>query len=106
MSDELGVLILRRYAFGDTADALSYGTKRVLADCGHDAWIAPTGAALVAERGVLTVCTDCAPTGPVEIVLPPGVREELAARVGVAEADQLIAEVVDVAKRDGLPRRR
>lgn len=96
------VLILRRYSFGDSTDALSYGTTRVLADCGHDAWIAPTSAALVAERGVLTVCTDCAPAGPVRVETPPGVREELARRIGVAAADQRIAEVKERAARDGL----
>lgn len=98
-----GVLIVRRYQFGDSAAALAYGSTRMLADCGHDAWVAPTGVALVEEQGVLTVCIDCAPAGPLEIHVPPGVREELAAHVGVTEADQVIAELKDRALREGLP---
>lgn len=90
------VMILRRYAFGETAAAYAYGSVRILADCGHEAWIAPSGVVFLSRHPkILTVCTECMPTGEMDVAVAPGTREELAARFGVARADQLIAEVTE-----------
>ncbi len=69
------------------------GARTITADCGHEAWIAPTGIRLLVDTpSTKTCCLRCTPdTPPTEMRVPPGARDELTRRDGVAHADQIMA---------------
>lgn len=76
---------------------LGPGSRKIIADCGHEVWIAATGIRLLADSPqVKSCCLRCTPdTPPAEVYAPPGAREEMNERIGVAETDQLFAAMAD-----------
>ena len=98
-SDEPRVLVLRRYKPGSTVGVVR-GSTRTTADCGHECWIAPTGAVFIAaNESLLTICFDCVPEGELDVRAVPGSRDELAKHVGTAAADQVLAAARELGKQ-------
>lgn len=100
--NEPKMIVLRPYAFGETADAMVFGAARVGADCGHESWIDPNSKALVARLKLVTVCANCMPDGPVDVRVFPGMDDALAAVIGTSMSDQMIAAAKDVGRRGDL----
>ena len=72
------------------------------ADCGHRAWIAPTGMTTVLSPFIQTrtVCIRCVPVEELrkardrgDLRAIPGAKEELAAELGTDVADQLYRDM-------------
>jgi hypothetical protein len=70
------------------------GSVTITADCGHQAWISPSGLAFKLGGGVRAVCEDCVPLETdMTVELMPGQRKELAFLIGEREADEVIRKV-------------
>lgn len=93
------VIVLRPYAFGDTQDAVVYGATRIAADCGHEAWIAPSSRDLVREQGLLMICTGCMPGGPVDVRTTSRMHDELAAHMGDALSEVMLSTAREMGRQ-------
>lgn len=70
------------------------GAVLITADCGHRAWISPTGIKFSVTTTVTTRCQNCVDPADVgEMRTMPGGLEELAAHLGPAEAEAVVAQV-------------
>lgn len=96
MSDATHKIVLSPLGAAHTADSV-----QITADCGHEAWIAPTSHQAVRNPFMQTetVCLRCLdPEDAHKMIGPhgglralPGIRDELNAAIGVSETDQLWA---------------
>lgn len=98
MSAPHGLILL---AVSESTGPPVAGAVVITADCGHQAWIAPSGLQAQLSLGLRTSCAACLPDGPKEVVELPGAREELEQAIGAERATFIVSAVIEQARRGG-----
>lgn len=98
--------ICRPYNEAERDVAVTYGAVDLVADCGHRVWVAASTVRGMFGTDTKTMCTPCALVfaalngPPSSVSTYAGADEELTQIVGVAQADQIMAQVREYGSRD------
>jgi len=93
------LVVLGASVFEPHPEGVVHGSTIILADCGHRAWLSPSGLRALRKHDLETCCMRCVATNidirKAEKRILAGSRDELNRKFGVGYTDQLFSELYD-----------